>query len=333
MISAAGALERLAGRGGGSFPNLLAARERSETRLAELRGRVAGFEADDDAAVVLFGSWGRGELTSQSDDDFLVLVDGPPRDEVRPRVGDLRAIVGASPEREPGEHGGFGEVGFCDDLVERIGLDEDINRNLTRRMLLVLESVAIAGDEPHRRCFERVLDGYLSDSLQDRHPPRFFINDVIRYWRTICVDFVGKEREGPDKWALRNAKLRTSRKLLFASGLLPLFLCHRLRKDEIRPFLVDQFRAPPTDRVAHAFLEAGAIDPGTRALGAYDRWIGMLDDEAVRTELQRLRREDAKRSPVFQEVRRHAENLEAGLLALLFDTRQLRAVTREYAIF
>jgi hypothetical protein len=332
LISAAGALEQLAGRGGGEFPNLLAARERTEARLSELRSAVARLAVDEDAAVVLFGSWGRRELTSQSDDDFLVLVDGPPREGALPRPEELTAIVGGS-EREPGPHGGFGEVAFCSDLVERIGLDEDINRNLTRRMLLVLESVAIAGDDAWRRCFERVLDGYLSDSLQDFHPPRFFINDLIRYWRTICVDFVGKEREGPEKWALRNAKLRTARKLLFASGLLPLLLSHRFRKEEIRPFLIDQLAAPPTDRVAYAFLTAGAIDPGTRALSAYDRWLGMLDDAGVRAELQTLRKEDAKASPVFQEVRRHADELEQGLLALLFDTRPLQALTREYAIF
>jgi hypothetical protein len=331
LISAAGALERLAGRGGVSFENLLAARERTETALEGLRAQVAGLNVDADATVVLFGSWGRHELTSQSDDDFLVLVDGPPRSEVRPSPERLREIVGGS-EREPGPHGGFGEVAYCADLVERIGLDEDINRNLTRRMLLVLESVAIAGEEVRRRCFERVLDGYLSDS-RDRHPPRFFINDLIRYWRTICVDFVGKEREGPEKWALRNAKLRTSRKLLFASGLLPLFLTNGLPRAAIRPFLADQFAAPPTDRVAHAFLEAGAIDSGTRALSAYDRWLGMLDDPAVREQLQALRKEDAKASPVFQEVRRHADDLEQGLLTLLFESRALRRVTREYAIF
>jgi hypothetical protein len=332
LISAAGALERLAGRGGGSFPNLLAARERTETRLAELRSAVAGFERDDDAAVVLFGSWGRRELTSQSDDDFLVLVAGAAREEVRPAAADLRSVVGGR-EREPGQHGGFGEVAFCEDLAERIGLDEDVNRNLTRRMLLMLESVSIAGEDAHGRCFKRVLDGYLSDSLNDRHPPRFFINDLIRYWRTICVDFVGKKREGPEKWALRNAKLRTARKLLFASGLLPLLLCSRYMKAEIRPFLIDQLAAPPTDRVAYAFLEAGAIDPGTRALRAYDRWLGMLDDPEVRSQLQSLRREDAARSPVFQEVRRHADELEQGLLALLFDTQPLRVLVREYGVF
>jgi hypothetical protein len=333
VISASGALAELAGRGGADLSHLLAARERTDTRLAELRERIADYAIDDDAAVVLFGSWGRRELTSQSDDDFLVLVDGPERDEVHPRPFDLRAAVVGGGPREPGTHGGFGETAFCADLVERIGLDEDLNRNLTRRMLLVLESVSVAGEATHRACFERVLDGYLRDSLHDFHPPRFFINDLIRYWRTICVDFVGKEREGPEKWALRNAKLRTSRKLLFASGLLPLLLCHRYRKDEIRPFLIDQFSAPPTDRVAFAFLLAGAIDPGARALRAYDRWLAILDDSDARGQLQDLRREDAKRSPVFQEVRRLADELEQGLLALLFDTTQLRALVREYGIF
>jgi hypothetical protein len=36
---------------------------------------------------------------------------------------------------------------------------------------------------------------------------------------------------------------------------------------------------------------------------------------------------------VFQEVRRLADELEAGLLALLFDTPSLRALVREYGIF
>jgi hypothetical protein len=321
--SASGSLAQL-----GDFPHLLAARDLTERRLGDLREELGGFERDDDAAVVMLGSWGRRELTSQSDDDFLVLVNGTEREEVRPRSADLEAVLGVA-----GQTGLFGTAAFCDNLVNRIGLDQDDNANLTRRMLLMLESVPVVGEAPYRSCWERVLDAYLVDSIRDRHPPRFFLNDLIRYWRTIGVDFVGKERGEPEKWGLRTAKLRTARKLLYASGLLPSLLCGELRRDEMRDFLIDQFSAPPTDRVAFAFLHAGAVDAGLRTMRAYDRWVGMLDDPGVREELGRLTREETVDSEVFQEVRRLAMDVEQGLLALLFDTQPLRGLTREYAIF
>jgi len=321
--SATGSLAQL-----GEFPNLFAARELTAQRLAGLRESLAGFEHDADTAVVMLGSWGRRELTSQSDDDFLVLVNGAERDGVRPRAEELAEVLGVA-----GQTGTFGAAAFCEHLVNRIGLDQDDNANLTRRMLLMLESVPVVGDVAYRECWERVLDAYLVDSIRDRHAPRFFLNDLIRYWRTICVDFVGKERGEPEKWGLRTAKLRTGRKLLYASGLLPLLLCGELQRKEMRAFLIEQLGAPPTDRVAFGFLHAGATDPGLRTLRAYDRWVGMLDQADVREELGRLTREETDRSDLFQEVRRLAMDVEQGLLALLFDTQPLRGLTREYAIF
>jgi hypothetical protein len=98
----------------------------------------------------------------------------------------------------------------------------------------------------------------------------------VRYWRTICVDSVGKQRQDNVKWGTRNAKLRTSRKILFAGGLLPILQCFELNIDETREFLIDQLSAPPTDRLAYAFLRWGIPDAGARFLEAYDSWVGML---------------------------------------------------------
>lgn len=326
------ALEELAERSGEDFPNLFEARARTERKLPGMRERLGDVGVDTDTSVVLFGSWGREELTEQSDDDWAILVDGPERPDVRPSVAEMEARIGLE-ERKPGTQGVFGEIVFCDHLVERIGLDADDNRNLTRRILLLLESQPIANDSVHRVCWERVLDGYLDESIKDFRPPRFFLNDVIRYWRTICVDFVGKERQGTgEKWALRNLKLRTSRKVLFAGGLLPILLCHQRPAADMRSFLVEQLSMPPIDRLAAAFMEHDASDAGVRVMRAHDRWIAMLGDAETRAELARLARSEVTDSAIYNEGRRLAEELEQGLLALLFET-PLEALVREYGIF
>src|SRR5215207_8427634 len=326
-IDPAGALERL----GAELPGLLAARARTRAATEARRDALEPLTLDPDASVVLFGSWGRRELTRRSDDDWALLVDGAERP-VEPDPDRLAEALGGEGSRGPGRSGVFGGRIFCDDLLSRIGLDADSNTNLTRRMLLMLESKPVAGDDVHRRCWERVLDGYLEDADRPFRPPRFFLNDLIRYWRTICVDFVGKEREGGEKWGIRNAKLRTSRKVLFAAGLVPLLQCHRFGRGQRRAYLAAQLAAPATDRLAAAFLDCGARDAGVRALSAYDRWLGVLDDEDRRGALESLTKESAPASPVFRDVRRHAAELERGLLVLLFDTELLPHV-REHGIF
>jgi hypothetical protein len=325
----AGALEVLAERSRDGFPHLLAARARTVEALDDLRARLATAPRDPDASVVLFGSWGRREVTPGSDTDWSVLVEGEPRARVRPGRTDLDGHLGPDPAGE----GSFGGAVFASALWENVGLRADSWDNLTVRMLLLLESVAVAGEDVHQRSRDTVLATYLRE-VDAYRPPRFFLNDLIRYWRTVAVDFEGKARrdaEGP-RWASRLAKLRTSRKVLFASGLLPILLCHLHPADAIPGFLRAQLAAPATDRLAHAFRSYAAEDAGVRALGAYDRWLGLLADAAVRAELEELTREDAERSTALREARRLGDELQAGLLALLFDT-PLRALVREYGLF
>jgi hypothetical protein len=114
-------------------------------------------------------------------------------------------------------------------MIENIGLEEDLNNNLNRRMLFLFESVYATNQASYNAVRKELLDRYLDQSVKDFRPPRFLLNDVIRYWRTMCVDFAGKEHEDQRKWGLRNVKLRTARKVLLAGGLLPVFECATLR--------------------------------------------------------------------------------------------------------
>lgn len=326
--SAKSPLQELAATTGRDFPNLMRARERTATGLEDRRARLACLGHDSDTSVVLMGSWGRAEVTGGSDDDFMVLIDGPDR-EVEPSIAGVKTVL----DRAPGAQGVLGDPVSCDALVDNVGLDPDINANLTRRMLFLLESVPGTANDVYSAARERVLRRYLDESTKDFRPPRLLLNDTIRYWRTVTVDFAAKEQAGSGKWGLQNAKLRTSRKVLFAGGLLPIFGCAHLERGAMFGFLTAQLDMPPTDRIARAFLEQDATDPGARALGAYDQFIGLLDDEGFRQRLEAVTRASADGSEVFAEVRRLGSQLEAGLLALLFETEPLSKLVRDYGIF
>lgn len=322
-------LEDLAEKADRNFSHLFAARERTAVGLAERSERLEVLAHASDVSIVLMGSWGRAEVTAASDDDFMLLVHGAEREGVEPSVEAVADVLDSS----PGTQGIFGVPVFSERLVHDIGLDRDDNSNLTRRMLFMLESVPVTGVEAYRAVREGVLDRYLDESVKAYRPPRFLLNDVVRYWRTICVDFAGKEHEGPKKWGLRNAKLRTSRKILFAGGLLPVLECFRFDLEKIRDYLEEQLDMLPTDRIAQSFLEHKAVEPGARTFGAYDEFVGRMNDEEFRSELRDVVRDNSADSSAFADIQRIGHELQDGLLALLYETRALPQVVRDYAIF
>lgn len=209
-MSTQGGLRQLADVANADFPELFAARERTTSELEDRRQKLSSLACDQDVAVGLMGSWGRSELTSESDDDFMLLIDGPLRNEFEPSMDQVRAVLGGE-GRAPGPEAIFGQPVSAADLREKIGLDRDNNANLTRRMLLLLESVPARNSNVWDAVRQSCLDGYMSTEVKPYRPPRFLLNDIVRYWRTVAVDFEAKHRsrEG-EGWGLRNAKLPLS---------------------------------------------------------------------------------------------------------------------------
>ncbi|MGH2926590.1 MAG: DUF294 nucleotidyltransferase-like domain-containing protein [Solirubrobacteraceae bacterium] len=312
-----GGVVRLEAASGVEFQHITAARAETERRLVERRSQIAPVQTDEDATVVLMGSWGRREVTSESDDDFMVLLVGESREGARPSIEEVAAALGGRP---PGREQIFGRNVLLSELRDKIGRDADTNTNLTRRMLLMLESVAIRSDDVHAGARRGLIAGYLEANIKDHRPPRFLLNDLVRYWRTIAVDFESKMRARKGEgWGLRNAKLRLSRKALFAGGLLPVLDCHRYPVGDMLGYLADRMSVPPLDRLADAFVDRGALDPGVRALGAYDEFLAILDDGPKRQALSELGAAEAGESSLFARVAELGKEFEAGLLALLFD--------------
>ncbi|MEA2168362.1 MAG: hypothetical protein QOC78_1269 [Solirubrobacteraceae bacterium] len=99
-----------------------------------------------DVSEAMYGSWARGELTEGSDNDWAVMTpDGRDGDEDVTALAELCQARFNEEVKAPGKQDVFGVSFARPKLADNIGLDEDDNSNLTRRMLTLLESVALTG--------------------------------------------------------------------------------------------------------------------------------------------------------------------------------------------
>ena len=318
-----------------------------------------------DLDLVICGSLARGEFTNGSDIDWTLMIDGA--------VDSNHLLIAKEVERrfreagfqKPGPAGPFGNVAFSHDLVHLIGGDTDTNANTTRRILLLLESCSVGHTLVRERVIRSILARYLEQDTHFRptnghkiYVPRFLINDFVRYWRTIAVDYAGKIRgRGTKGWALRNLKLRMSRKMIFVAGLLMCFECelHRPKadpahndlfaelfsekKDSILPFiqqLMSFVNRTPLDILAEAVINYAPDSRGLaeRLFASYDSFLAKMDDKELRIRLEKLSYDEAKNDRDFNALREVGRQFQDGLVELFFRSDQeLCKLTQEYAVF
>jgi predicted nucleotidyltransferase len=310
----------------------------------------------EDTGLVVFGSLARGEWTSQSDLDWTYLIDGEANADHLRISQQIHATLEENKFIEPGPTGTFGNMAFSHEIVHQIGGQSDSNKNTTQRVLLLLESCFIGKrSEAHERVVRAVINRYLeeddhhltSDSKRYR-VPRFLLNDIVRFWRTMAVDFASKQRDrGGKGWGLRNAKLRMSRKLIFASGLSVCFdvnldqeLNRRIstEKDDIKLNLVNHIRArvrlTPLEIVAKFMEQYDAPEAISKELvGAYATFLDLLNDENSREALKVLRASDSRTDPTFRKVREISDAFEHALDHIFFENPQIAPLTRKYGVF
>jgi len=312
----------------------------------------------EDSSLVVFGSLARGEWTGASDLDWTYLIDGQANSDHLVIAQKIRKILKKHEDRfrPPGQTGTFGNMAFSHDIIHQIGGQNDTNRNTTQRILLLLESKAIGkNDQAYNRVMKGVINRYLEE---DNHlltedgtryrVPRFLLNDIVRFWRTMAVDFASKQRDrAGEGWGLRNAKLRISRKLIFASGLLVCFGCNlddglqrriSTTDSDIKLDLVnhirDQMRLTPLEVLAKAIEQNDVSQTvGEELFKAYSDFLNLLNDKNSREALDKLRAEDSRTNPTFKSVREISQAFERALDLLFFVNSKLAPLTRKYGVF
>ena len=322
----------------------------------ELTSRFAQ-SGSPDTSLVVFGSVAREEVTSGSDLDWILLIDGQSFPEHKDQEREIERRLKGGKWPAPGRSGVFGRMVGSHDLVHNIGGEDDLNSNTTRRVLLLLESYAVGNSEAYDRVRRQIVSRYLGDDRGLTHTggdvriPRFLLNDLTRYWRTVTVDFVYKQRaDNDEKWALRNAKLRMSRKLIFAAGLTHVFFCHldpaaehaRIELSTKRDvslmtaYLSEQLTMAPLETIAKACNELRIADEITRKIfDNYDQFLGILDDPKKRSELAKATsHDDLRASAAWREIRDVSVPFHEGLVALFLEGNEdLKNLTMKYGVF
>jgi hypothetical protein len=335
------------------WPNIAAADLLSFEKLQQLAGLVGDLLPTDEGSFVIFGSMARREFTVGSDLDWTILIDGR-ADSLHLRlVHQLRNRLAEANFGKPGPTEVFGGLIFSHDLVHAVGGDEDTNKNMTRRLLLLLESAAVDAPGSHEvrsRIVNAILSRYVqedasfigSNTRPDRIP-RFLLNDVVRFWRTMAVDYANKYRaRAGDKWALRNIKLRMSRKLLFMSGFC-MCISWALRDQQgeddsfVTQHLVDHLtgwtqRTPLESLAGMVSRYAPSLAPDI--FDSYDSFLALLNDKEKRTGLEKLSPDDAYEDAVFLEARNVATQFDTALTNLLYESNDdVTSMVKKYGIF
>jgi hypothetical protein len=239
-------------------------RVRSEEKLAQAR---ASFAADpifgEDANICVFaaGSLGRLDSGVTSDLDVFVTTTGEAAGRLR-EIQTFASILRINAELgfpQLSNDGQYLKIFNIPENERKIGSANDDNENwFTTRMLLLLESNFLCNETTYHAHKKKILEFYFRDlAHQSGFRPVFLLNDILRYWRTLCLNYE-QARSVPGKsWKKRNFNLRFSRMLSVFGTILPLMLIREVTADRIE----ELSSSTPMERLAQGLdLLVGADD-------------------------------------------------------------------------
>ena len=214
-------------------------------RLDQFRKKVHKSEtllSQKDLCIYTTGSFGRLEACEHSDIDLFFLYDHKDKSFSRISKTLIDAhIIQINKEMnfpEFSDDGEYLEIHSIENIYNELGSRKDDYYNyFTARMLLLLESRPIYNDKLHAKIIDTTIEKYYKDFHEHElnFKPIFIVNDVIRFWRTMCLNYEhNRNRKFMNQRNMteaelnrkkcevhvKNIKLRFSRKLTCYSFLL-----------------------------------------------------------------------------------------------------------------
>lgn len=278
----------------------------TDDKLKGLRGKLGrGTElAASVACVCMTGSYGRREAGEHSDLDLFIVgldkhAEHQLRDDENPYTVILESQMSRLDEiclkaelihsakaigiREFDGDGKYMAHYSVSDLVGRLGQsDDDVSNALTSRLLLLLEGRPLIGEEVFASAVDTIIRSYWRDfpGRERNFAPAFMSNDILRLWRTFCVNYEARTTVASEdkklKRRVKNYKLKFSRLLTCYSALLSML--HTFdQSDTVTP---DDMKTicsmSPLDRIfkLHAASSISAARPFIdQIVSGYDKFL------------------------------------------------------------
>ncbi len=246
-------------------------RSNTVARISDLRGRLKDAEslAEGKACVYATGSFGRKEAGQYSDLDLFIVGknDGKPGPDGKERSLLKRLdeicikadLIEATRELRIPEFSGDGRYlnhYSVSEFTNTLGTPEDdVTNTFTARLLLLLESYPLLEASVYEEVIGDVVAAYWRDYEDHKTDfvPAFLANDILRLWRTFCVNYEARTERVPEeekaKGKLKNFKLKHSRLLTCYSALLQLLAVYG-RQGTVSPSdAVAIIKLTPTERL------------------------------------------------------------------------------------
>lgn len=192
----------------------------SRMRLAELTNKLGKLrELSGFPALTIFcvGSFARLEASKYSDIDLFFLNNGSRGDLSEPRTSSMRLfgkVIDVIDEMGFPKFSNDGEylvLLHTDDMLTHLGGRTDDQENFfTARMLLLLESHCLYGQETFAAISAKIVSSYFKDFPDHKQTfqPTFLLNDISRFWKTLLLNYENKRNLPTGRDALEARKIR-----------------------------------------------------------------------------------------------------------------------------
>ncbi|MEX2263074.1 MAG: hypothetical protein WD696_14050 [Bryobacteraceae bacterium] len=279
-------------------------RSQTTARITKLQECLTAAEALAvwKACVYATGSFGRCEASQHSDLDLFIVgkSDGKPGSDGKQgsllnRLDEIcikADLIEVTRKLNIPEFSGDGRYlthYSVHEFTKTLGTPEDdVTNTFTARLLLLLESRPLLGSAVYKEVIEEVVAAYWRDDADHKTDfmPAFLANDILRLWRTFCVNYEARTERMPDeekaKGKLKNYKLKHSRLLTCYSALLYLLALYVRQQTVSRTDAIAMIELTPTERLECLLNQpdlAHAHNPLSRLLEQYERFLQITNAE------------------------------------------------------